>query len=199
MTVINRYVRVKETLRFSHTQTRSIKSLVRLQGGEYIALERLESTYKSCDLVSSLCVHAILDATQPVGIIVSHEAHLRAALSDDQDANTVSLAGLCAKPKVRELILKECNAAGKKSGFKNIEVLQAVVLTANECQRADWSLRRRRFSGGRLRRRLTQRSRCVFDFFWTHCALMLTVPVVEGVWHRDKEVKVVRYPYVHTR
>jgi hypothetical protein len=29
----------------------SIKNLVKLQGGEYIALERLESTYKSCNLV----------------------------------------------------------------------------------------------------------------------------------------------------
>jgi long-chain acyl-CoA synthetase len=29
-------------------------------------------------------------------------------------------------------VLKECNATGKKSGFKSIEMLQAVVLTADE-------------------------------------------------------------------
>lgn len=29
-------------------------------------------------------------------------------------------------------MLKECNATGKKSGFKGIEMLQAVVLTADE-------------------------------------------------------------------
>jgi len=107
-----------------------IKNLVKLQSGEYIALERLESTYKSCQIVSNICVHAIPDATQPIAIIVPHEAHLRASLPDE-DSRT-SLADLCAKPKVKALVLKDCNAAGKKSGFKGIEMLQAVVLTADE-------------------------------------------------------------------
>lgn len=108
----------------------SIKNLIKLQGGEYIALERLESTYKSCQLVSNICVHAIPDATQPIAIIVPHEANLRTSLPDE-DSRT-SLADLCANPKVKALVLKECNATGKKSGFKGIEMLQAVVLTADE-------------------------------------------------------------------
>lgn len=49
----------------------------------------------------------------------------------DEDSRT-SLADLCANPKVKALVLKECNATGKKSGFKGIEMLQAVVLTADE-------------------------------------------------------------------
>jgi long-chain acyl-CoA synthetase len=108
----------------------SIKNLVKLQSGEYIALERLESTYKSCNLVSHLCVHATPDATQPIAIIVPHEVHLRAALPDEDPQ--ISLADLCAKPKVKALVLKECNAAGKKSGFKGVEMLQGVVLTVDE-------------------------------------------------------------------
>jgi long-chain acyl-CoA synthetase len=107
-----------------------IKNLVKLQGGEYIALERLESTYKSCNYVSNICVHAIPDATQPIAIIVPHEVHLRAALPDE-DTHT-SLADLCVNAKVKALVLRECNAAGKKSGFKGIEMLQAVVLTPDE-------------------------------------------------------------------
>lgn len=105
-----------------------IKNLVKLQGGEYIALERLESIYKSCNLVSNICVHAIPDATQPIAIIVPHEGHLRAALP----AEDASLASLCASAKVKALVLRECNVVGKKSGFKSIEMLQAVVLTADE-------------------------------------------------------------------
>jgi long-chain acyl-CoA synthetase len=108
----------------------SIKNLVKLQGGEYIALERLESTYKSCNLVSNLCVHATPDATQPIAIVIPHEGHLRAALPEE--GPQTSLADLCAKPKVNALVLKECNAVGKKSGFKRIEMLQGVVLTADE-------------------------------------------------------------------
>jgi long-chain acyl-CoA synthetase len=107
-----------------------IKNLVKLQGGEYIALERLESIYKSCQLVSNICVHAIPDATQPIAIIFPHEGHLRAALPDE-DPRT-SLGDLCANPKVKAMMLKECNAVGKKNGFKSIEMLQAVVLTADE-------------------------------------------------------------------
>ncbi|KAI0263286.1 long-chain-fatty-acid-CoA-ligase [Gloeopeniophorella convolvens] len=107
-----------------------IKNLVKLQGGEYIALERLESTYKSCNLVSNICVHATPDATQPLAIIVPHEGHLRGALSGDEA--TASLHDLCANPKVVALVLRECNAAGKKAGFKGIEMLQAVVLTPDE-------------------------------------------------------------------
>ncbi|KAH9985898.1 long-chain-fatty-acid-CoA-ligase [Russula vinacea] len=107
-----------------------IKNLIKLQSGEYIALERLEATYKSCQLVSNICVHATPDATQPIAIIYPHEVHLRAALPDE-DPRT-SLGDLCANPKVNALVLKECNAVGKKSGFKGIEMLQAVVLTADE-------------------------------------------------------------------
>ena len=103
---------------------------MKLQGGEYIALERLEATYKSCNLVSNICVHATADATQPIAIIVPHEGHLRASLPDEDPH--APLATLCANAKVNSLVLRECNAAGKKSGFKGIEMLQAVVLTADE-------------------------------------------------------------------
>ena len=44
----------------------------------------------------------------------------------------MSLAALCHDKKVREVVLKELNNAGKKSGFKQMELLQAVVLTAEE-------------------------------------------------------------------
>ena len=114
-----------------------IKNLVKLQGGEYIALERLESIYKACNLVSNICVHASTDAKQPIAIIIPHEAHLRHALEDKGPVNgvdpaTADLHALCANPKVAEFVMKECNALGKKNGFKPMELLQAVVLTPEE-------------------------------------------------------------------
>ncbi|TFY74088.1 hypothetical protein EWM64_g9924, partial [Hericium alpestre] len=38
-----------------------IKNLIKLQGGEYIALERLESIYKSVSFIANICVHATTD------------------------------------------------------------------------------------------------------------------------------------------
>ncbi|KAI5121463.1 hypothetical protein M0805_003920 [Coniferiporia weirii] len=107
-----------------------IKNLIKLQGGEYIALERLESIYKSCNLVSNICVHATPDAKQPIAIIIPHEAHLRQAL--DSSKSNSSLAELCHDPKVQSLVLKACNDAGKKNQFKSMELLEAVILTPDE-------------------------------------------------------------------
>ncbi|KAF8523839.1 long-chain-fatty-acid-CoA-ligase [Gautieria morchelliformis] len=113
-----------------------IKNLVKLQSGEYIALERLESVYKSCNLVTNLCVHADANARQPIAVIFPHEANLRHALSTDEAGGTnhsfSDLAALCKDKRVHALLLRECNAAGKKSGFKSMELLQAVVLTPEE-------------------------------------------------------------------
>ncbi|KAG5643653.1 hypothetical protein DXG03_000533 [Asterophora parasitica] len=112
-----------------------IKNLIKLQSGEYIALERLESTYKSCNLVANICVHATPDAKQPIAIIIPHEAHLRHALQQNSSLKvdaSASLADLSTNDKVRDLILKECNSVGKKNGFKPPELLQDIVLTPDE-------------------------------------------------------------------
>ncbi|KAL0952534.1 hypothetical protein HGRIS_006793 [Hohenbuehelia grisea] len=125
-----------------------IKNLVKLSGGEYIALERLESTYKSCNLVANMCVHANPEARQPVAIIMPHEGNLRHALGGSPTPSisaiskgkssssgvdlSADLAHLCQDKRVKDLVLKECNAVAKKNGFKPMETLQAVVLTAEE-------------------------------------------------------------------
>ena len=102
---------------------------------QYIALERLESTYKSCNLVSNICVHADANAKQPIAIIIPHEPHLRHALEEAPIAGIdprEELHALCAHDKVAQLVMKECNALGKKNGFKPMELLEAVILTADE-------------------------------------------------------------------
>ncbi|KAF5329534.1 hypothetical protein D9619_009047 [Psilocybe cf. subviscida] len=109
-----------------------VKNLIKLASGEYIALERLEAIYKACNLVGNMCVHASTDAKQPMAIIIPHEAHLRNTLQAKGLPNTGTLAELCGREDVAALILKECNAVGKKNGFKPMELLEAVVLAADE-------------------------------------------------------------------
>jgi len=111
-----------------------IKNLVKLSGGEYIALERLESIFKACTFVGNICVHATPNAKQPIAIIIPHEGNLRHALQSKSIAvdENDHLSALCHNEKVKELVLKECNAMGKKNGFKPMEMLQAVILTPDE-------------------------------------------------------------------
>lgn len=102
---------------------------------QYIALERLEAIYKSCNLVSNICVHATPDAKQPIAIIIPHEAHLRHALEQNPIEGAdpkAEVHTLCTNPKVTELVMKECNAIGKKNGFKPMELLEAVILDGDE-------------------------------------------------------------------
>ena len=108
---------------------------MKLSGGEYIALERLEATYKSCNLVGNLCVYGHPDAKQPMAVIIPNEAHLRHALGQSAVSGVeadASLHALCGQPEVRKFVLENCNAIGKKNGFKPLELLEAVVLTDEE-------------------------------------------------------------------
>lgn len=108
---------------------------MKLSSGEYIALERLEAIYKSCNLVANLCVYGHPDAKQPMAVVIPNETHLRHALKqgavDGVDADA-SLNVLCEHPGVIKLVLENCNALGKKNGFKPLEILETVVLTADE-------------------------------------------------------------------
>ncbi|GAA5931113.1 hypothetical protein JCM1841_000016 [Sporobolomyces salmonicolor] len=109
------------------------KNLVKLAGGEYIALERLESIYKSCALVANICVHADQNASRPMAVIVPNEHSVRKLVternlaSDDADWEEV-----CQNDKVRKAVLDELNAVGKKAQLKPLETLQTVVLAPEE-------------------------------------------------------------------
>jgi long-chain acyl-CoA synthetase len=84
--------------------------------------------------VANICVYADAEAKQPIGIIIPHEINLRHALQAKSVAAdaTAQLSDLCGDKAVQDLVLKECNAIGKKNGFKPMEILEAVILTADE-------------------------------------------------------------------
>ena len=70
-----------------------------------------------------------------MAIIIPHDAHLRQALEAKSVAGVdakASLPELCHSGAVVDFVLKECNAVGKKNGFKPMELLEAVILTAEE-------------------------------------------------------------------
>lgn len=106
------------------------KNLVKLSGGEYIAIERLESVYKSSNLVSNICVHANSDAKQPMAIIFPREDNLTSAAS--KVGASGDLEELCKNRDVAKMVMEDVNQVGKKAGFKNLEMLQTVLLVPEE-------------------------------------------------------------------
>lgn len=81
-----------------------------------------------------MCVHATPTAKQPVAIIFPHEGKLRQALDASGEVTTkdVDLKTLCADDRVKNIVMNECNAVGKKNGFRPFELLQSVFLTSEE-------------------------------------------------------------------
>ena len=109
-----------------------LKNLVKLAGGEYIAVEHLESIYKSCPLVANGAIIASGEHNQPAMVVVAHPTNLPAFAKKNGLGDGEDLEELCKDEKVVEAALRELNAVGKKQGLKGMETLEAIVLTEEE-------------------------------------------------------------------
>ncbi|CAA7263548.1 unnamed protein product [Cyclocybe aegerita] len=133
-----------------------LKNLVKMQSGEYIALERLESIYKTCKLATNLCLYAESDMQQPIAIVCPRESTLRRALKSNgngkakpngtatpptatepinilfEASSKSAFAELCASPAARNAVLKELQAIAKKQGLARAEIPSGVVLSPDE-------------------------------------------------------------------
>lgn len=107
------------------------KNLVKLAGGEYIALERLETTYRSSQYVQNIMVYADSNANKPMAVIFAHESNLK-DLHSLAGADAGDFAKVCKNKAVRDAVLKDLNAVGKKAGLKPLETLQTVVIDSEE-------------------------------------------------------------------
>ncbi|KAF5317744.1 hypothetical protein D9619_012548 [Psilocybe cf. subviscida] len=92
-----------------------LKNLVKLQGGEYIALERLEAIYKSCGLVGNLCLYANGDMAQPIAIVVPPKPGSGSSSNSDKDK-----------------ILSELVDLGKKNNLSKMEMPSHVIVGQEE-------------------------------------------------------------------
>ena len=109
-----------------------LKNLVKLAGGEYIAVEHLESVYKSCPLLANGAIVVNGDHNQPMMVCVAHPVNFPAFVKKNGLGNSEDLEALCKDDKVVDAALKELNAVGKKNGLKGLEMLESIVLTDDE-------------------------------------------------------------------
>ncbi|EXJ77266.1 long-chain acyl-CoA synthetase [Capronia epimyces CBS 606.96] len=107
------------------------KNLVKTLNGEYIALEKLESAYRTSPLVGNICVFAAEDKAKPVAIIVPVEAVLK-KLAAANGIKGEHLEEMVHDKKLNSIVLKEVQKAGREVGLAGIELIDGVVLADEE-------------------------------------------------------------------
>ncbi|KAI0813054.1 acetyl-CoA synthetase-like protein [Xylaria sp. FL0064] len=105
-----------------------VKNLVKLQGGEYIALEKLEAIYRGSKYVNNLMIHGDSSQPRPIAIISPNEKPL-AELAKSLD---VDHGEMHHNKKVEEAVHKDLIATGKKAGLSGLEMVSGVVIVEDE-------------------------------------------------------------------
>ncbi|KAI0025560.1 long-chain-fatty-acid-CoA ligase 1 [Xylariomycetidae sp. FL0641] len=107
------------------------KNLVKTLNGEYIALEKLESIYRSVPVVQNICVYADQNKAKPIAIIVPVEPALK-KLAHENGVSGSSLEELVHNKKVNGAVLRELQKAGRAGGLSGIEIIEGVALSDEE-------------------------------------------------------------------
>jgi long-chain acyl-CoA synthetase len=107
------------------------KNLVKTLNGEYIALEKLESIYRSATVVANICVYADGQKARPIAIIVPAEPALK-KLADRIGVEGHGLEDLVHDKNIQAEVLKELQQAGRSGGLSGIEIIEGVVLADEE-------------------------------------------------------------------
>ncbi|KAI0395881.1 AMP-binding enzyme [Xylariaceae sp. FL0594] len=107
------------------------KNLIKTLNGEYIALEKLESVYRSAHVVGNICVYADQNKAKPIAIIVPAEPALK-KLAADNGIQGSSLEELVHNKKLKGIVLKELQNTGRAGGLSGIEIIEGVALSDEE-------------------------------------------------------------------
>ncbi|QSL66160.1 hypothetical protein MERGE_000535 [Pneumocystis wakefieldiae] len=105
------------------------KNLVKTLNGEYVALEK--AFYRSCNIISNICVYADPYHLKPIAIATPSEA-LKKRLLDNGISFEDDISLICKNKEVRYYVLNELLKIAKKSNFATIEYLQNIILVEEE-------------------------------------------------------------------
>jgi long-chain acyl-CoA synthetase len=106
------------------------KNLVKLSHGEYVALEKMESQYKTSAFVQNMCIHA--DPIESHIIAIIHPVEKELVLAAKSLGINEPFERLCQNTKVVQAVAQDMLAIARSSGFKSAEILKTFVLVADE-------------------------------------------------------------------
>lgn len=105
------------------------KNIFKLSQGEYVAVEKLESSYKKNLLAEQVWVYGCSFKSCLVAVVVPSDAIKSWAAGA---GITGDMAALCANEKVKAHVLQELTGTGKAERLKGFEIVKAVHLVANQ-------------------------------------------------------------------
>eukprot|EP01126_Amoeba_proteus_P033208 TRINITY_DN3257_c0_g1_i15.p1 TRINITY_DN3257_c0_g1~~TRINITY_DN3257_c0_g1_i15.p1 ORF type:complete len:430 (-),score=83.37 TRINITY_DN3257_c0_g1_i15:357-1646(-) len=106
------------------------KNLVKPPHGEYVTVERLESTYKNCPFVENILIHASSHHNQIVALIFPN-AQVLEEWADKHNIDETWVE-LCSNSLVEKAVLKSLNDTWKKTNLLGFERISAVKLYHQE-------------------------------------------------------------------
>lgn len=113
-----------------------VKNLVKMQGGEYIALEKVEAVYRGGKYVHNIMVEADSEHARPIAIVCPNEkvlAEKAAELGVDEHE-------MHRNAKVREAVLRDLVEVGKQGGLSGMEIVSGVLIVEDEWTPANVSV-----------------------------------------------------------
>ncbi|KAM3080025.1 long-chain fatty acid-CoA ligase [Clarireedia jacksonii] len=93
--------------------------------------EKLESVYRAAAVVANICIYASITQTHPIAIVVPAEPALK-KLAESIGVEGHEMSDLAQNKAVRQEVLKQLQAVGKKSGLASIEIIPGIVLADEE-------------------------------------------------------------------
>ncbi|ODV62409.1 long-chain fatty acid-CoA ligase FAA4 [Ascoidea rubescens DSM 1968] len=111
------------------------KNLVKTANGEYIALEKLESTYRTNSLVANICCYADQTKVKPIALVVPNEPQLKklaVELGLYESEDDVEFHSVVHDKKLKNAITKDLIKTGSSLGLAGIELIIGVVLVDEE-------------------------------------------------------------------
>jgi long-chain acyl-CoA synthetase len=108
------------------------KNLVKLRGGEYVAVESMESAFAVSPFVAAVCVVANGDLDTPLACVNVNVAYLKTWASNN-NVSYDSITNLAEKDETRMAVVKSMVAAGKEAGLTSLELrIKDCFLVAEE-------------------------------------------------------------------
>jgi len=119
-----------------------LKNLIKLKGGEYIAVENMEKEFANCKYIDSvnggIMVYGDGDMDRPVALcqanLVELKRYAKAQGIEYRDAEE-----LCANPAVLSMVVSDLKEKAKKGNLSPIEIIIAVHLISGEGEKTQKS------------------------------------------------------------